>query len=271
VEMRDCVQGGRRSLYNQVSHMTQTSEDTRAGSVAAAVRGPVVRGLELRGPVGRLEALYAPGRADARYAVVVAHPHPLFGGTMHNKVVYHAAKAFQQFGLPVLRFNFRGAGASEGVHDRGEGEREDLTAALAWVARETGLPVIAAGFSFGAWVTLRVCCAGAGMDVRGVVALGLPIQAGDRGYTYEFLSGCRVPALFVSGTADEFGPIAAVSAAFAEAAAPSELVFVPGADHFFQGTCFDRPADGLLQMQQAIRAWVETWFLGSLAGSGEPR
>jgi len=233
--------------------MNQLSQDTptpRAASVRTVD--------DLRGPAGRLEALYTPGVPGARYAVTVAHPHPLFGGTMHNKVVYHAAKAFQHFGLPVLRFNFRGVGASEGKHDRGEGEKQDLASALDWLEGETGLPIIAAGFSFGAWVTLRTCCGALGLnpEVRGVVALGLPIQAGDRAYSYDFLSECGLRKLFISGSADEFGPVPDIEAAFALAAAPAQLVFIPGADHFFQGA--DR---GLEQMKTAIRSWLEDNFL----------
>jgi alpha/beta superfamily hydrolase len=244
--------------------MKQISQDTHAPRAVAAVRSPD----NLRGPAGRLESLYVPGRPDAPFAAIVAHPHPLFGGTMHNKVVYHAAKAFQHFGLPVLRFNFRGAGASEGRHDGGEGEQQDLSAALKWLKSQTELPVIAAGFSFGAWVTLRTCCSSSenAADIRGIVAIGLPIQAADRAYNYEFLSGCRLPALFVSGSLDEFGPIPLVAAAFAQAAAPSELAFIPGVDHFFQGT-----AGGLQQMQAVIRGWLETWFLAPVGGLEEPR
>ena len=228
---------------------------------------PAVRTVDdLRGPVGRLEALYSPGSANASYAAVIAHPHPLFGGTLHNKVVYHAAKALRQIGLPVLRFNFRGAGSSEGRYDRGEGEQEDLLAAFEWLRRETGLPFLAIGFSFGAYVTLRACCRedhSSNVGVRGIVALGLPIQAGDRGYSYEFLAGCELPKLFISGSADEFGPVSAVEAAFSHAAhAPAQLVFVPGADHFFQGV-----AGGVQQMQSAMTAWVSGQFL---AGQSEP-
>jgi alpha/beta superfamily hydrolase len=233
--------------------MNQSSSDTLAPRAAS------VRTLDdLRGPAGRLEALFAPGRPDAPYAAVVAHPHPLFGGTMHTKVVYHAAKTFQHAGLPVLRFNYRGVGTSEGKYDRGEGERQDLAAAIEWLKRETGLPILATGFSFGAWVTLRLCCAGgenAAASVRGIVAIGLPIQAGDRTYTYDFLPGCELPKLFVSGAADEFGAVPAVEAAVALATPPAQLVFVPGADHFFQGV-----PDGLKQMQAAIRAWLESNF-----------
>src|SRR5271169_2678090 len=109
----------------------------------------------LRGTAGRLEALLNTGTRDAKYAVLVCHPHPLGGGTMHNKVVYHAMKAFQAYGLPVLRFNFRGAGLSEGTHDNGRGEVSDLRAALDWLQREYQLPLLFAGFSFGSSVGLR--------------------------------------------------------------------------------------------------------------------
>src|ERR1700753_2326968 len=109
----------------------------------------LVRDLdELRGPAGKLEALLNVPDQIAGYAAVVSHPPPLFGGTMHNKVVYHAMKTFQGFGLPVLRFNFRGAGLSEGTHDNGHGERDDLRAALDWMQQEYSRPLLFAGFSF---------------------------------------------------------------------------------------------------------------------------
>ena len=228
---------------------------------AARVRTPE----DLRGPAGRLEAIYTPGAPSARQAAVVCHPHPLFGGTMHNKAVYHAAKALQQAGMPVLRFNFRGAGASEGQHDSGEGEQEDLRAAMAWLAQETALPLVVAGFSFGAYVSLRTCCASAAPNVQGLIALGLPIQAGDRGYTYEFLRGCTLPKLFVSGSADAFGPVDAVEAAVAIAAPPRELVWVPGADHFFQGA-----GAGLAGMQAAVAAWLERHFARGAGVEAQP-
>ncbi len=221
---------------------------------ASAVRSP-----ELRGPAGRLEALYTPGTAGATHAAIVCHPHPLFGGTLHNKVVYHAAKVFQQAGLPVLRFNFRGAGASEGAHDRGDGEQDDLRAAMGWLRAETGLPLLVAGFSFGAYVSLRTCCeASSGpLAVRGLVALGLPIQAGDRGYTYAHLAHCTLPKLFISGSADAFGPVSQVTAAVSQAAQPWDLVWIPQADHFFArlggGTC-------LPQMQAALAGWLQRSF-----------
>ena len=200
---------------------------------------------DLNGPAGRLEALLNEGREDAPCAALVCHPHPVYGGTMHNKVVYHAMKAFQAHGLPVLRFNFRGAGLSEGEHDHGHGEQDDVKAALDWLQREYRLPLLFAGFSFGSSVGLRACCGDE--RVKGLAALGLPVQAGGRAYHYGFLASCTQPKIFISGANDEFGPQALVEAAVA-AAPPAELIFVPDADHFFAGK--------LDQMQQPLAAWV---------------
>jgi alpha/beta superfamily hydrolase len=206
---------------------------------------------DLAGPAGRLEALLNTGPPDAPYAVLLCHPHPLGGGTMHNKVVYHAMKAFQSCGLPVLRFNFRGTGLSEGEHDHGRGEQDDVRAALDWLERNLGLPILFAGFSFGSYVGLRTVCGDA--RVKGAVALGLPVEAEGRGYSYEFLAKCRMPKLFISGTRDQFGPRDAVAAAVAAAAPPAEMVWVEDADHFFVGK--------LDQVQSAIRNWVRSRFL----------
>jgi uncharacterized protein len=227
-----------------------------------AMNSSLLRSVDnLRGPAGRIEALLNLGRQDAPYAAVVCHPHPLFGGTMHNKVVYHAMKTFQSFGLPVLRFNFRGAGLSEGTHDNGHGERDDLRAALDWMQQEYGRPILFAGFSFGSSVGLRVCCGDPdphpgphpAPKISGMAALGLPVSAGGREYHYPFLSACSQPKLFISGTEDQYGPRAAVEAVVADAAPPAKLVWIEGADHFFAGK--------LEQMQQALSAWLEEHFL----------
>jgi uncharacterized protein len=213
---------------------------------------------DLRGPAGRLEAILNTGRPDALYAAVVAHPHPLGGGTMHNKVVYHAAKAFSGFGLPVLRFNFRGTGLSEGVHDEGRGEVEDVRAALDWVEREFGLPILFAGFSFGSNVGLRACCGDA--RVKGLVGIGLPVRAEGRDYTYNFLPGCgAVPKLFISGDHDAFSPRGLLEAELEAAQEPKRVVWVEGADHFFAGTA-QSPASKLEGMSAAIRLWVAETF-----------
>jgi alpha/beta superfamily hydrolase len=208
----------------------------------------------LRGPAGKLEAILNTGKPDARYAVVVAHPHPLFGGTMHNKVVYHAAKAFSGFGLPVLRFNFRGTGLSEGVHDEGRGERDDVLAALDWMEREYGLPILFAGFSFGSHVGLRACCGDA--RVAGLCGIGMPVLAEGRAYRYEFLAACGdVPKLFVSGDHDPFAPRDELEAVLSSAPEPKQVVWVVGADHFFAGVA-GSPASKLELLRAAIVGWV---------------
>jgi alpha/beta superfamily hydrolase len=213
---------------------------------------------DLLGPAGRLEAVLNTGRGDAPYAAVVAHPHPLGGGTMHNKVVYHTAKAFSSFGLPVLRFNFRGVGLSEGAHDDGRGEIEDVRAAVDWMAARYAVPLLFAGFSFGSYVGLRACCGDA--RVRGLVGLGLPVRAAGRDYTYEFLPGCsHVPKLFVSGDQDEFSPRGVLEAVLVAAAEPKRIVWVEGADHFFAGTA-QSPASKLDVLSGAIRGWVAEEF-----------
>jgi alpha/beta superfamily hydrolase len=206
---------------------------------------------DLVGPAGRLEALFNTGAADAPYAVLLCHPHPLGGGTLHNKVVYHAMKAFQEFGLPVLRFNFRGTGLSEGAHDEGRGEQHDVRAALDWLEREFPLPILFAGFSFGAYVGLRASCGDP--RVQGCVALGLPVEAEGRDYRYDFLAGCTQPKLFISGTRDQYGAREAVAAVFDDAGPPKEMVWIEDAEHFFVGK--------LDQVQQAIREWCAENFL----------
>ena len=131
-----------------------------------------IRSLFLEGPAGRLEALLNAGSPTASHAAVVCHPHPLYGGTLHNKVVFHTMKALNHFGFPVLRFNFRGAGLSEGEHAHGSGEMDDVRAALDWIECEYTMPIIFAGFSFGAAVGLQAACPDT--RVTALIGLGLP-------------------------------------------------------------------------------------------------
>src|SRR5512135_1539405 len=133
-----------------------------------------IRSLFLEGPAGQLEALLNQGAETATHAALVCHPHPMFGGTMHNKVVFHAMKALNSFGFPVLRFNFRGTGLSGGDHDEGRGEVEDVHAALAWLKHEFHRPVIFAGFSFGSATGLRATCPDP--DVKALISIGTPVE-----------------------------------------------------------------------------------------------
>ena len=219
---------------------------------------------DLYGPAGRLEALLNSGRDDAPYAAVVCHPHPAGGGTMHNKVVYHTMKALSSFGLPVLRFNFRGTGLSEGEHDAGHGEQDDVRAALKWLEHTFARPILFAGFSFGSQVGLRACCGD--MRVKGLIGLGLPVQAAGRDYSYAFLPKCAAPKLFLSGDHDEFAPRELLAEVWATAPEPKRLVWIEGADHFFQGIPGSSGAK-LNQMQAEIRLWLhDTFGLESAAG-----
>ena len=206
-----------------------------------------VRSFFLDGPAGRLEALLNSGAENATHAAVVCHPHPVYGGTMHNKVVFHAMKALNSFGFPVLRFNFRGAGLSQGEHDQGRGELDDVRSALDWLQREFHLPLLFAGFSFGAAVGLGVACDDD--RVRALIGLGVPVKPVDeRSYDLEFLRSCTKPKLFVSGSRDQFAPRALLEQMAQAAAEPKQLVIIESADHFFEGR--------LREMRETLEAWA---------------
>ena len=167
-------------------------------------------------------------------------------------------KALNSFGFPVLRFNFRGTGLSEGEHAHGIGEVEDVQAALAWLEREFTLPVIFAGFSFGAAVGLRA--AYADDRVEALIALGLPAvpvvdRRDDRVYDFDFLRPCTKPKLFVSGSRDQFAPAGKLEALVETFAEPKKLVRIEAGDHFFEGR--------LKEMRTAIEEWIrETLGVG---------
>jgi uncharacterized protein len=207
-----------------------------------------IRSLFLEGPAGQLEALLNQGAESATHAALVCHPHPMFGGTMHNKVVFHTVKALNGFGFPVLRFNFRGAGLSQGEHDEGRGEVEDVRTGLQWLRERFHLPIIFAGFSFGTVVGLRAACPDP--DVAAMIALGTPLSpVDDRAYDFSFLESCARPKLFVSGARDQFGPRARLEQLLATLPEPKRLVIIEGADHFFAGR--------LAELRKAIEEWVK--------------
>jgi hypothetical protein len=213
-----------------------------------------LRSIDLCGPAGRLEGLLNQGLPDASYAALVCHPHPLGGGNLHNKVVYHAMKALNDpvwgLGWPVLRFNFRGTGRSAGAH-HGRAEGDDVQAALAWLEAEYRRPLVAVGFSFGAAMAVSACCATAGgVKVRALALLGLPAHAEGRDYSYPSLALCSIPKLFISGDRDRFASSAQLEAVATAAAEPKRLQLLSGADHFFTGQ--------LESMQSALAGWLHT-------------
>ena len=185
--------------------------------------------LELPGPAGPIEALLQEcDRGTPAFAALVCHPHPLYGGTLHNKVVHRVASTLHELGGTTLRFNFRGVGGSAGRHDQGEGELEDARAGLAWLyARLPGAPPTVAGFSFGAWVAARL--AASESTVARLVLVAPPVRQSD----FTVLRSTPVPKLVLQGRADETCPPAELRAEFATWAEPRRLIEIEGATHFF--------------------------------------
>jgi hypothetical protein len=189
-----------------------------------------IESISVAGPAGRLEALLEEPEDAARLCAVVCHPHPLYGGTMHNKVVYRLARGLRRCGIAVLRFNFRGVGTSEGEHAHLEGEIEDARAALAWLReRYPAVPYALAGFSFGSRVITRLGCEAAGATF--LMAAGFPTRWGSPDY----LETCAAPKVFIQSTHDQYGPRAELEAMYERFAAPKQLHWIAAADHFFGG------------------------------------
>ena len=197
---------------------------------------------DLKGPAGSLEALLdtPEGAATPRAAVVFAHPHPQYGGTMHTKAVYQGTKGLVRAGCAVLRFNFRGVGRSAGTFDTGPGEMQDFVAALDYMAaRFPGIPLWAAGFSFGSWVALEV---GAVDDrVSALIGIAPPVVTSVSGMEYTFPNTLEStkPKFFVQGEADEVCPIEGMWSFYGKLQEPKEMVVIDGADHLFEGKTQD--------------------------------
>jgi uncharacterized protein len=195
-------------------------------------------------PHGQLEAiLKEPPVQPIRGVALVLHPHPLGGGTMHNKVVFRAAAALNDAGLMTLRINFRGVGQSTGTHDEGYGERDDVRAGLDYLAENyPGRQITLCGFSFGARVGLEV-----GIDddrVVRLISIGTPVDK----YDFGFLVGCRKPILFVHGEHDEYGNVDRLRELVAKIKAPVELKVIRGAGHFFDAQ--------LDELKRVITEWI---------------
>jgi uncharacterized protein len=230
--VRAIEESGDESPHSKLGNRRSTRASTN-GVLAfptGAIMSDLTGNVFFDGPAGRIEALLKEPTAPVTRAAIICHPHPLFGGTMHNKVVFRIAKAFELAGFAVLRFNFRGAGKSEGVHDEGRGEQDDLRAAIRFVENKyPEAEVWIAGFSFGSAVMLRAAC---GDDrIHALVAAGVPVSK------YDSLAGihCDRPKLFVQGSNDQFGAVADLESFVAKLDEPKRLRIVEGADHFFDG------------------------------------
>jgi alpha/beta superfamily hydrolase len=216
--------------------------------------------LFIPAPHGRLEAIWKEPRADGGPSGValVLHPHPLHGGTMHNKVVFRTARGLEDAGLATLRVNFRGVGHSTGEHTGARGgEQEDARVALDFLTeRHPGLPVFLAGFSFGARVGLEVGTADG--RVRFLVGVGTPVSIPEREYDFSFLEGCRKPLLLVHGERDEFGSVPDLRALAARLPpeARAQIKIIPGAGHFFD------------QQLEDLRRAVADWAAEMLEATG---
>ena len=187
-----------------------------------------LRHVDLYSDAGRLEALYRDVE-DPSASAVVCHPLPTHGGTLHNKVVFRAARGLETANVATLRFNFRGAGTSQGSFDAGEGEQRDFDAAMSWILRKNPeLPVLAGGFSFGSWVSTRT--AWDNPKVRALFLLGTPVNK----YDFSYLEFTDKPIIFIHGTKDEFGDLTKLERLVSRCK-NAESVVVDGADHFFAG------------------------------------
>lgn len=206
------------------------------------------RKLWIEGPAGRLEAALRIA-TPARAAAVLAHPHPLHGGTLDNPVIFHADRALNQAGITTLRFNFRGTGSSQGVHDDGRGETDDVARAAIWLrGAAPGVPLFLVGYSFGALCSLRYAVRNE--PVAGVIAIGLPVRL----FPLDEVDELTSPLAVVQGSADDFGPPDEVRTRVGNAAHPVDLRIIDGATHFFDGRAPD--------VAEAVTAAANTLLAG---------
>lgn len=195
---------------------------------------PTTERAALAGPAGNLEALVdIPAGADGSRVAVICHPHPVYGGTMTNKVVHMLAKAFNELAVPAVRFNFRGIGASAGSYDDGAGETDDAVAVMDWaVQRWPGAALWAAGFSFGGAIAIRAALV---RDVKRLVTVAPAIQR----FGVGAVALPRCPWLLVQGERDELVDAGEIQRWVATLASPPQLALLPGVDHFFHGRLND--------------------------------
>jgi len=207
------------------------------------VNPKALRHVDLYSTAGRLEALYRDLQDPAGIAVI-CHPLTSEGGTLHNKVVFRAARGLEAANIATLRFNFRGAGVSGGHYEGGEGEQEDVAAAIEWAKKKlaAGGKLLVGGFSFGSWVSSRVACERT--DVDAMFLIGTPVNK----YDLRYLHDCERPMLFIHGTQDEHGDVAKLEK-LVEGIRNAESVIITGADHFF--------TKQLEALEETIKVWAE--------------
>ncbi len=205
---------------------------------------PTTERITIAGPAGSLEALLEiPAGADGSRVAVICHPHPVYGGTMTNKVVHMLAKAFNERGVPALRFNFRGVGASTGRYDEGEGETQDALAAIDWaLQRWPGAALWAAGFSFGGAIAVRAAVA---RDAQRLVTVAPAVHR----FAVSGAELPRCPWLLVQGDHDELVDAAEIQRWVATLASPPQFVLLPGVDHFFHGR--------LNELRAVVLEWLD--------------
>jgi hypothetical protein len=211
--------------------------------MSANLARPAAESVTIAGPAGSLEALLeTPAGADGSRVAVICHPHPVYGGTMTNKVVHMLAKSFNERGVPALRFNFRGVGASAGAYDEGEGETQDALAALDWVAqRFPGAALWIAGFSFGGAIAVRAAVA---RNAKRLVTVAPAIQR----FAVDGAQLPRCPWLLVQGDRDELVDAGEIQRWVATLEHPPRLALLPGVDHFFHGR--------LNQLRAVVLEWL---------------
>ncbi len=207
-----------------------------------------LRHVDLFSTAGRLEGLYRELQ-DPEAVAVICHPLPTGGGTMHNKVVFRAARGLESANVATLRFNFRGVGTSAGHFEGGTGEMADVSSAIAWAIKmHPGKKLIVGGFSFGSWVASRVACELPAVDA--IFLIGAPVNK----FAFDYLGDCDKPILLLHGTQDEHGDVAKVEKLSATIR-NGEAVIITGADHFFTRQ--------IEAVEETLRAWsselVATW------------
>jgi alpha/beta superfamily hydrolase len=213
--------------------------------MSANLLRPSTERLTIAGPAGDLEALLeTPTNADSTRVAVICHPHPVYGGTMTNKVVHVLAKTFNERGVPAVRFNFRGVGASVGAYDEGAGETQDALAAIDWsLQRFPGAALWLAGFSFGGAIAVRAAMA---RDTQRLITVAPAVHR----FAVDGAALPRCPWLLVQGDQDELVDAGEIQRWVATLAHPPQLALLPGVDHFFHGR--------LNELRSVVLEWLES-------------